>query len=86
MELYHWTFTAALVLLGLELLVPAFFFAGLAVGVACVGVVHFFTGDLHLARDLVLLAVTSAGAFVGMRRYFRSSKDVDISTSDVNRY
>lgn len=86
MQLHHWTFTLALVLLGLELLSPTFFFAGLAVGVAFVGALHFLTGELHLARDLLVLTLAAAGAFFAFRHFFRKPDDVAPSDSDINQY
>ena len=86
MQLYQWTATAALVLLTLEMVVPTFFFAAGAVGVGCVAVLHYLTGAIRPARDLIVCAVGFSGAFVAFRAGFRHPSDVRRSEDDIHQY
>lgn len=83
MELYHFTAGVAVLLLVLEMLLPSFFFAGLAVGAACVAFVHFVTGEVSIVRDLLIFAISSALGFFGIKA---ACKRLNAKKSDVNRY
>ncbi len=83
MELYQFTAGAAVLLLVLEMLLPSFFFAGLAVGAACLAVVHFITGEFVIVRDLTVFAVSATIAFFVIRA---ACLKLDAKKSDINRY
>ena len=83
MQLYQWTVSVALLLLALEIALPSFFFAGLAIGAGCVALLHFLTDGIAMARDLTVFAIGSAIGFAALRSiHSRWAK----GTSDINRY
>jgi membrane protein implicated in regulation of membrane protease activity len=85
-ELYQWTLVIGIALVIIEILTGTFFFLGCAIGVLPVAMIHFFTGEISLARDLAIFAVVSAAAFVGLRKYFLKPGDSSEASEDVNRY
>ncbi len=64
---------AALVLAIAETILPGFIFLGFAVGAAVVGVITAIAGGAitTLAGTLVIFAIVSLAAWIGMRRYFK---------------
>jgi len=77
---------AALVLGALEIVLPGWFFLGIALAVGVMGLailVGIWTGGLPMA--LVVTAALSGAIWLGLRRIFGSSRgDVRIWTRDIN--
>ncbi|MFH5775236.1 NfeD family protein [Paracoccus sp. NGMCC 1.201697] len=77
---------AALILGALEIVLPGWFFLGIALAVGLMGLallVGIWTGGLPLA--LVVTAVLSGAAWLVLRRIFGSSRgEVTIWTRDIN--
>ncbi|MNP77583.1 hypothetical protein D3C76_1750390 [compost metagenome] len=77
---------AALVLGALEIVLPGWFFLGIALAVGVMGLailVGIWTGGLPMA--LVVTAALSGVIWLGLRRIFGSSRgDVRIWTRDIN--
>jgi len=82
-----WVWVAAGLALGiLELLLPAWIFLGFAIGAIVMGVL-LATGLLPLTGGwaLVLFAVLSLIAYLGLRARFKSGRgDVRVITRDIN--
>ncbi|HWL58674.1 MAG TPA: hypothetical protein VNQ78_18630 [Paracoccus sp. (in: a-proteobacteria)] len=77
---------AALILGALEIVLPGWFFLGIALAVGVMGLailVGIWTGGLPMA--LVVTAALSGVIWLGLRRVFGSSRgDVRIWTRDIN--
>ncbi|MFY9238969.1 MAG: hypothetical protein WAO78_08895 [Roseovarius sp.] len=71
LELWWVWGAAALIFAVVELLVPGFIFLGFAIGAGIVGLVLLLGFAPGLAALLVLFAVLSLLAWIGLRRAFR---------------
>jgi membrane protein implicated in regulation of membrane protease activity len=85
-EIYQFTLIFALFLLALEIVLPSFFFASLAVGALVLAFLHYVIGDYNISRDLFILAITTSVSFLGFRKFFRKPQDQITKDKDVNRY
>lgn len=85
-ELYQVTLGIAVLMLAAEIFTGAFLFLGFAIGLGALALVHLATGQLSLGRDIAVVALVSAAAFVVLRKLFRRQGDSTRADEDVNRY
>lgn len=82
-----WVWLAAALMLGiLEMLIPGFIFLGFAIGAAVVGLALLGPlGLLSLPAILLIFAVVSLIAWLGLRKYFALPKgQVKTFDHDIN--
>ncbi len=82
LELHHYLFIAAAAFTILEMLVPSFFFLGLAVGCAANALTLYWVGNTwSWPREAVVFSVASLAGFLAAR--WLSGKE---KAPDPNRY
>lgn len=82
-----WVWLAAALVLGiLEMLIPGFIFLGFAIGAAVVGIALLGPlGLLSVPAILLIFAVISLAAWLGLRKYFALPKgQVKTFDHDIN--
>jgi inner membrane protein len=76
---------AGLILIVIEIISPAFFFLGFAIGsFAAAGAVSLFNPSLPIV--LLVFSLISAGSFLVLRKVFRKHGDTHVGENDINRY
>jgi membrane protein implicated in regulation of membrane protease activity len=69
-EFWHW-WIAGIVLLGIEIFAPGFWFLWIAVAAGIVGAILFFLPDLSWQGQVLLFAILSVISLIGWRAYQR---------------
>jgi hypothetical protein len=69
-EFWHW-WIAGIVLLGIEIFAPGFWFLWMAVAAGIVGAILFFMPDLSWQGQMLFFAVLSVVSLIGWRAYQR---------------
>jgi len=82
-----WVWLAAALLLGIaEMLIPGFIFLGFAIGAAVIGIAQLGPlGLLSVPAILLIFAIVSLVAWLGLRKYFALPKgQVKTFDHDIN--
>ena len=67
---WHW-WVIGIVLLGIEILAPGFWFLWMAVAAGVVGTILFFVPDMNWQGQVLFFAVLSVASMIGWRAYQR---------------
>lgn len=86
LEVWHLTLAIAAAMLVLEIFSGTLVFLGFAISLIMLTVVHYFTRDFVISRDLAIFSIFSLVSIVLLRRAFRNKSDVRTSDEDVNDY
>lgn len=72
---WHW-WVIAIVLLGVEIFAPGFWFLWMAVAAGVVGAISFFLPDLIWQGQVLLFAILAVTSMIGWRAYQRKNPTV----------